>query len=52
MTDFAVLTPDFAVQRTVFGGEIEVIVNFGDRTYEADGLRLEPLGLHWGAMRK
>lgn len=52
MTDFAVLTPDFAVQRTVFGGEIEVIVNFGGRAYEADGRRLEPLGLHWGTVQK
>ena len=52
MTDFGVLTPDCTVQRAVFGDEIEVIVNFGGRAYEADGLRMEPLGLHWGAMRK
>jgi hypothetical protein len=38
MTDFAWLTPDRLVQRTVFADRVELIANFGTREYEKSGL--------------
>lgn len=41
MTDFAWLTPDRMVQRTVFGDRVEMVANFGMNDFDYQG-RLIP----------
>jgi len=43
MTDYQFLTPDGLVRRTVFGGDVEVIVNLGRDNYRAVGASGETL---------
>jgi hypothetical protein len=38
MTDFAWLTPDRMVQRTVFGDRVEMVANFSDKGFEYRGI--------------
>ena len=38
MTDFAWLTPDRLVQRTVFGDKAEMVANFGERSFRYRGV--------------
>ena len=52
MTDYAVCTPDFAVQRTVFGDRYEVVANFGSTPYVFHGARIDPLDLYWGEIAR
>ena len=40
LTGFEWLTPDGAVQRTVFGGQIELVANFGTAEFEHGGVKL------------
>ena len=42
MTDYAVLSEDYMLQRTVFGDEIEVWVNFADETRDFEGVTVAP----------
>jgi hypothetical protein len=42
MTDFAWLTPDRLVQRTVFGSEVEIVANFGVQAFEHRGTMIPP----------
>lgn len=42
MTDFAWLSPDRRVQRTVFGNRLEIIVNFGTIAFDQDGRLIPP----------
>ncbi|HUU10899.1 MAG TPA: glycoside hydrolase, partial [Phycisphaerae bacterium] len=47
MTDHRFLTPDRAVQETVFAGGVTVTVNFGDKPHRLpDGTELAPLSHH------
>lgn len=45
MTDFAVLSEDYMLQRTVFGDEYEVTVNFSEQTRCYGELTVPPLDL-------
>lgn len=45
MTDYAVLTADYAVQRTVFGNRYAVTVNFSRNPYKLDGVCVKPFDL-------
>ena len=38
MTDYAVLSEDYMLQRTVFGDEVEVVVNFSEESRIFDGV--------------
>jgi hypothetical protein len=40
MTDFAWLTPDHLVQRTVFGDKAEMVANFGERPFIYKGVSI------------
>lgn len=40
LTDFQWLTPNRAVQRTIFGSQIEVVANFGQAEFQYGGARL------------
>jgi hypothetical protein len=42
MTGFAWLTPDKLVQRTEFGGRIEIIANFGENAWTGPGASVPP----------
>lgn len=42
MTDFAWLTPDHMVQRTVFGDTAELVANFGERPFTCKALSIPP----------
>ena len=42
MTDFAWLTPDRLVQRTVFSDKAEMVANFGERAFEYQGTPIPP----------
>lgn len=42
MSDFAWLTADREVQRTVFGGKVEMIANFGEKSYEHGSTNVPP----------
>jgi hypothetical protein len=40
MTDFAWLSEDRQVQRTVFGDRVELIANFGEKPFDREGARI------------
>ncbi|HOX55722.1 MAG TPA: glycoside hydrolase [Candidatus Paceibacterota bacterium] len=40
LTGFEWLTPDAAVQRTVFGDKVEVVANFGRKEFEQTGVKV------------
>ncbi len=42
MTDFGWVTGDRLVQRAVYGGRVEVVANFGDRSFDAPGVAVPP----------
>ena len=42
MTDFTWLTPDRMVQRTVFGGRVELVANFKQQAFKYEGTDIPP----------
>lgn len=42
MTDFEILTPDYKIQKSVFGEKYTVTVNFSDEPYTIDGKTISP----------
>lgn len=51
MTDFAVLTEDYKVQRSVFGDRYEVVVNFSDVPYLYEDTTIPPKDMLFGEVR-
>ena len=52
MTDHRFLTPDRAVQQTVFAGGVTVTVNFGDSSHRLpDGTQLAPMSHHVAGLK-
>jgi len=45
LSHFAILTPDRLVQETEFGGEAQIIANFGDAPYVYQGHPVPPAGI-------
>ena len=41
MTDYKVLSDDYMLQRTEFGGKYRVTVNFSDKAMELDGKNID-----------
>jgi hypothetical protein len=52
MTDFNWLTEDHAIQRTVFGGDLEMTANFGETDYRHDEMTIPKRSIvaRWGKM--
>ncbi len=51
MTDFASLTENSTVQRSVFGGRYEIVANFSSLTYRYNGMSIAPEDFYFGEIK-